>query len=114
MNNNTVKDLNDLFRNEVKEPFFYNLNINSTPDYPSIFEKIKDIFLTGLLIHAGNEETKNINMDEVTEDNIIKIGQYMLSVGLKLIYKRVGSSEKDYIYRAFLYDIEHIKDSVKP
>ena len=28
-NNNSMKDLNDLFKSEIKEPFFYNLNILS-------------------------------------------------------------------------------------
>lgn len=107
---NVFKNLDDLFKGELKDPFFYNLNINATNDYPSIFEKIKEIFLTGLLIHAGDQETKNINIDKVTYDNIVKIQKYMLSVGLDLKYQKIDNETKDYIYRNFLFDIEHLED----
>jgi hypothetical protein len=107
---NKINNINELFKDEVKDPFFYNLNIGPVNNYTELFEKIKNIFLTGLMIHNGDESTQNINIENVTPDSIIKIAKYMLSIGLKLNYKKVDAEEKDFIYKGFLFDIERIDD----
>ena len=36
---NVFKNLDDLFKGEVKDPFFYNLNINATNDYLTFLKR---------------------------------------------------------------------------
>tara|TARA_B100000925_G_scaffold192921_1_gene145975 strand:+ start:12373 stop:12999 length:627 start_codon:yes stop_codon:yes gene_type:complete len=105
-----INNINDLFNGDVKDPFFYNLNIGPVENYSELFEKVKNIFLTGLMIHAGDIDKSNVNIELVTPDNIHKIAKYMLSIGLKLNYKKVDAEEKDFIYKGFLYEIEAIDD----
>ena len=37
----------------------------------------------------------------------------MLSVGLDLKYQKIDNETKDYIYKNFLFDIEHLEDIEK-
>ena len=71
---------------------------------------MRKIFMTGLVIHYGNEETKSININELSADKIDKIQQYMLSIGIKANYKIYKEADIDFLYRRFIYDIEKVKD----
>ena len=99
-----------LFKNDVKTPFFYNLELNKTNDFKLLFENVKNIFLTGLIIHFGNEKDKQIDLQNLSTDKINLISEYMLSIGVKVHYKLVDAEQRDLLYRAFLYDIENIED----
>lgn len=110
LNNNEQMNIEYLFKNDVKTPFFYNLELNKTKDYKILFENVKNIFLTGLIIHYGNEQEKNIDIQSLSPEKIKLISEYMLSIGLKVNYKLVDAEERDLLYRRFLYDIENIED----
>lgn len=103
-------DLEYLFKNDIKDPFFYNLELNKSDNYQILFENVKNIFITGLIIHYGNEEEKKIDMVSLSPEKIKVISDYMLSIGLKVNYKLVDAEERDLLYRRFLYDIEHLED----
>lgn len=107
-----ISTLEDLFKNELKKPFHYKLSLvdinNSDRD---IFESMRKIFMTGLVIHFGNEETKTINISELSPEKIDLIQQYMLSIGIKASYKVYDQTSVDYLYRRFIHDIENIKDA---
>ena len=102
-------DLEYLFKNDIKDPFFYNLELNKESDNKTLFENVKNIFFTGLLIHYGNVEEKKVDIDKLSPEKIKTIHDYMLSIGLKLNYKKIDAEERDLLYRRFLYDVENIE-----
>jgi hypothetical protein len=107
----TMSSLEDLFKAEVKKPFHYKLSLTDINNNDrDIFESMRKIFMTGLVIHYGNEVTKSINITELTPTKIDKIQQYMLSIGIKTNYKVYKESDIDFLYRKFICDIENIKD----
>jgi len=107
----TMASLEDLFKAEVKKPFYYRLSLTDINNNDrDIFESMRKIFMTGLVIHYGNEETKSINITELTPTKIDKIQQYMLSIGIKTNYRVYKESDIDFLYRRFICDIENIKD----
>ena len=107
----TMSSLEDLFKAEVKKPFHYKLSlVDINNNDRDIFESMRKIFMTGLVIHYGNEETKSINIQELTPTKIDKIQQYMLSIGIKTNYKVYKELDIDFLYRRFICDIEDIKD----
>ena len=110
-NSDNMSSLEDLFKAEIKKPFHYKLSLTDVNNNNhEIFESMRKIFMTGLVIHYGNEETKSININELSADKIDKIQQYMLSIGIKANYKIYKDADIDFLYRRFIYDIEKVKD----
>lgn len=108
---NKACTIDDIFINDIKEPFFYNLNIKCAKNnVENLFKNVKDIFIKGLIIHYGNNQTNSVNIDQITIDQFEKIRDYMLSIGIETKYKCYTESDKDYIYKKLIYDIEHLPD----
>ena len=99
-----------IFKNEIKDPFFYNLKLNEIDDCGKLFETVKNIFLTGLIIKYGDIEKKSIDLPSLSKEKFDKISNYMLSIGLSVRLTYVDEKEKDYLFRQFLYQIEKIED----
>ncbi len=99
-----------IFKNDIKDPFFYNLQLNEIDDCGKLFETVKNIFLTGLLIKYGDVEKKSIDIPSLSKEKFDKISKYMLSIGLSVRLTYVDEKEKDYLFRQFLYQIEKIED----
>ena len=58
-NSDNMSSLEDLFKAEIKKPFHYKLSLTDiNNNNHDIFESMRKIFMTGLVIHYGNEETK--------------------------------------------------------
>ena len=99
-NENLTPEL--LFKNEAKDPFSYNIDLNAK-DNISVFENVKNIFVIGLKTKFGDSLD---NLEISTKDKILHLNEYMLSIGIKVNYRRVDSEERDFLYRTFLYDVK--------
>ena len=109
--------LEDLFTQEAKNPFTYDLNLtdlnqNSTP--LNVFESIKNIFIKGLIIitdgEALNSENKSsIDIDRISENDFKKVRERMLSIGIEAKYKVYDSNDKDFYLRGLMYSLEKIE-----
>ena len=102
-NSDNMSSLEDLFKAEIKKPFHYKLSLTDVNNNNhEIFESMRKIFMTGLVIHYGNEETKSININELSADKIDKIQQYMLSIGIKANYKIYKEADIDFLCEIYL------------
>jgi len=104
-----TKNLDEFFKEPIKDPFHYNLNLKCNK-LEDLFVKIKNIFIKGLIIHAGDEENNTVNIDGLTDKDIKKVSDYMLSIGFDVKFKKYDTEKKDYIFRDFLYDIENFPE----
>lgn len=94
--------LTKIFQENVKEPFFYTITLDTT----NLFQSIKDIFFLGFKIHYGEDTLK---IDLSTKNKIKMISQYMLSMGIKVNFKEYDLNSKDNAIRKYLYSIEKIE-----
>jgi len=108
MNNNGT--LEDLFKDEIKDPFFYKLNLNESKDNKELFEKIQNIYKTGLMILFGDEISKTINIQNLSYKHIEKINKYMLSIGIEVKYNKLTNYELNKLYESFLFELEYIDE----
>ena len=65
-NRDSNEFVRELFTSEIKEPFSHNIAFNDVNDVDKLFEKIKQIFMIGAMIHCGDLEKKVIFMDKMT------------------------------------------------
>ena len=110
MNKDKTGTLEDLFKDEIKDPFFYKLNLNESKDNQELFEKIQNIYKTGLMILFGDELTKTINIQNLSYRHINTINKYMLSIGIKVEYNRLTNFELNKLYESFLFELENIDE----
>jgi len=97
------------FCDEVRDPFFYDLHFNCE-QMDQFYAKVKDIFFKGLIIHAGDTATNKLNLDNVTENDVEKVGKYMLSFGIKTIFKKIDEEEIHFLLSGLIYEIEKLDD----
>ena len=114
--------LDEFFNNEVKNPFAYNLKLDDGMGggYTKIFEKIKNIFVQGLLYITDENnilvdgDNKSILIDKIPNKDIAKVKQYMLSLGIEVVHTEYTDEDKDYEIRRLLYSLQDkLKDAVK-
>lgn len=107
----TVNTIEDIFKAELKDPFHYKLSITDLKNNNrDIFESMRKIYMTGLVIHYGNIDDNTVDITSLNNDKIDKINKYMLSIGIKANYKVYTASDIDLLYRKFIYEIENFKD----
>lgn len=116
--NVTSFDFETFFTNEAKNPFTYNINLSKVTEQDSniefIFNKIKEIFTIGLLYKTDNKfiesnQGKIIQLEKINKDEILKVREYMLSIGIETIYKTYNLDDIDYHIRKVIYSIENIE-----
>lgn len=106
-----VKTIEDIFNNNIEQPFHYNINFNSDDDkIESLFLKIKNIFLKGLIMHYGDNANNSINIDNITIEQFNKIKKYMLSIGIETKLKEYDKTDVDYLIRNLIYDVHYLDD----
>ena len=117
MNNIQESMLEKIFTDSVKDPLTYNLNINNIEDKIDtglLFEYIKNIFISGIKYITDNvqenKNDKNIILEYITDKEINKMKEYMISMGIELIYKKYNEEDRDFHIRSVLYDIENIEN----
>ena len=113
MGDKFVEKLNivDLLKSKPKDPFSINLNINSElGTTEELFNKIKDIFIKGLIIQSGDEIENSINIKDIHMKHIDIMKKHMLSMGIDVKLRKYSAGTKDCLFKNLLYDIQHIKN----
>ena len=103
--------LDDIFKNDIMEPFFYNFELyglDNKKDINTIYINVKNIFLRGLMVLLDKMDGFDVN--EINLNDINKMKGYMLSLGLELKLKRYSLEDIDLLTRGLIYDIEKIPD----
>lgn len=104
-------NIQKLFSEQPRPPFSVSLRLdNIDGDTKFLFHSIKNIFLKGLVIIRKEFDLHKLNIDILQQEDLLKISNYMLSMGIKVIHKKYDVSRKDYLYRCFLMDLEKIPE----
>ena len=104
-------NINELLKGNPKEPFSINLNINSeSGSTEDLYNKIKDIFIKGLIIYSGDELENSININEIHFKHIDIMIKHMLSMGIDVKLKNYNPGTKDCLFKDLLYDIQNINN----
>lgn len=103
MNKYNVGDIKNVFQDEIKEPFHYDLNFNNVKNTKDLFNKICEIYKTGLVHLAGNE--KEVKVKNITYKDMEKMHKYMLSLGIEVIYRKLTDYEKTQYWTYLLDDL---------
>ncbi len=96
-------DLKKFFKSTIKPPFSYNIVFNVDNDR-ELFDKIFNIYKFGLSI------IKNIQLQDINQNDIDLMKKYMLSIGIDVKYKSYDLKDKQYHIRELLYQIEKYDD----
>ena len=115
-------NLDDFFNNSAKNPFTYNLNLgdDTNMSHDKLFEKVKNIFVQGLLYITDEKyilvdgDKKSILIDQIPKKDIQTMNNYMLSLGIEVVHNEYTDDDKDYQIRRLLYCLhDKLKDHVK-
>ena len=105
-------DLKKFFKSTVKPPFSYNIVFNVDND-KKLFDKIFNIYKLGLSIIKNipsNNNSFNIKLQDINQNDIDLMKKYMLSIGIDVKYKSYDLKDKQYHIRELLYQIEKYDD----
>ena len=115
-------NLDEFFNNIAKNPFTYNLNLGDDPDitYDKLFDKVKNIFVQGLLRITDSKnilvdgDKKSVMIDKIPNKDIETVKEYMLSLGIEVVHREYTEEDKDYQIRRLLYCLQDkLKEHVK-
>ncbi len=113
-------NLETFFNSEAKKPFSCNIKFNECENCYKLFEKIKQIFIVGLLYNTKDDniiienKEKKLLMTKITTNEINIVKKYMLSIGIEVIHKEYTIEDTDYHIRNLLYELEkNFKDIIK-
>ena len=119
--NNEI-NLNEFFNNIAKNPFTYDLNLgdDTSMTHDKLFEKVKNIFVQGLLYVTDEKyilvdgEKKSVMIDKIPKKDIEAVNTYMLSLGIEVVHNEYTEEDKDYQIRRLLYCLQNkLKEHVK-
>lgn len=96
-------DIKNLFKNEIQEPFHYDLTFNNANNTKDLFNKISEIYKTGLVHLSGNNN--EVQVKNITYKDIERMHKYMLSLGIEVIYKKLTDYEKTQYWTYLLDDL---------
>lgn len=105
-------DLKKFFKSTIKPPFSYNIVFNVDNDR-ELFDKIFNIYKFGLSIIKNiqsNNNSFNIKLQDINQNDIDLMKKYMLSIGIDVKYKSYDLKDKQYHIRELLYQIEKYDD----
>ena len=115
-------NLDEFFNNIAKNPFTYNLNLGDDTEvtYDKLFDKVKNIFVQGLLHITDSKnilvdgEKKSVMIDKIPNKDINTVKEYMLSLGIEVVHREYTEEDKDYQIRRLLYCLQDkLKEHVK-
>ena len=105
-------DLKKFFKSTIKPPFSYNIVFNVDNDR-ELFDIIFNIYKLGLSIIkniSSNNNSFNIKLQDINQNDIDLMKKYMLSIGIDVKYKSYELKDKQYHIRELLYQIEKYDD----
>lgn len=94
----------NIFRDELKQPFFYKVDITDLETVEQLFKQIYEIYKIALATLFGDEKT--IHIQNLTFDKLEKAKQYMLSLGIEVLYYRLTQTEQTNLYKYLLTELE--------
>lgn len=103
-----LEQITNIFNDEIKVPFHYNLEILEIETVEELFEKIYDIYKLGLCTLFGDNKT--IDVKKLNFKKLEKIKKYMLSFGIEVLYYRLTTSEQNNLYKCLLTELECIEN----
>ena len=95
----------DFFKQNPKPPFYYQFILSSLENEADIFDILKNLFLLGICHHFN---LSIFDLHLINDLHILKISEYLLSLGIKVNYKTFNYQELNDLYEDFLIDIENI------
>jgi hypothetical protein len=113
--NNIDELVNFIFTSYPKEPRSIQVEFDSDGN------TTKDIFELLLLILKGGIKliynTEQVNLDDITDNNVFLLNQYFNSFGFKIYYIQINNLEINYtsvLDTNYLNDIDNLDDDVLP
>lgn len=109
-----LKNVRALFERDIQEPFYYDLTINDVSNTKGLFDKISEIYKTGLVTLYGSGNT--IKIKDITHKDLEVMNKYMLSFGIEVTYKRITNYEKNEYWKYLLDELvklEQVNANVK-
>jgi len=94
----------NIFCDELKQPFFYKIDITDLETIEQLFKQIYEIYKIALATLFGDEKT--IHIQNLTFDKLEKAKQYMLSLGIEVLYYRLTQTEQTNLYKYLLTELE--------
>ena len=98
-----LKNIRTVFERDIQEPFYYDLTINDISNTKGLFDKISEIYKTGLVTLFGKNNT--VELKNITCKDMEKLHKYMLSFGIEVIYKKITDYEKTQYYKYILDEL---------
>ncbi len=109
-----LKNVRAVFERDIQEPFYYDLTINDASNTKGLFDKISEIYKTGLVTLYGSGNT--IKIKDITHKDLEVMNKYMLSFGIEVTYKRITNYEKNEYWKYLLDELvklEQVNANVK-
>ena len=103
-------DINQVFNEEPKKPFQYNLFLSySKIGDDEIFKQIKKIFITGIsLINPSSFKHNHLQINKISLDDISLMKEYMASMGIEVFLKKYNEEDINYLIKNVIYDVEKL------
>ena len=103
-----LKNVRALFERDIQEPFYYDLTINDVSNTKGLFDKISEIYKTGLVTLYGSGNT--IKITDITHKDLEVMKKYMLSFGIEVTYKRITNYEKNEYWKYLLDELTKLEE----
>lgn len=105
--------IEDIFKNGLMPPKYYNITFSDLKTVEDIFRRILDFYKLGAVILFGNEEKKSIDLVNMTENNRLILKQYMMSFGIEPKIVKYSAKDINDIYTNFSEEISQVDNNIK-
>ena len=103
-----LKNVKAVFEKDIQDPFYYDLTINDISSTKGLFDKISEIYKTGLITLYGNNN--KLEIKDLTYKDLEKMHKYMLSFGIEVNYKKITNYEKTQYYKYLLDELVKLEE----
>ena len=103
-----LKNIRAVFEKDIQAPYYYDLTINDISNTKGLFDKISEIYKTGLVTLYGTGNT--IKITDITYKDLEIMNKYMLSFGIEVNYKKVTDYEKTQYYKYLLDELVKLEE----
>jgi hypothetical protein len=103
-----LKNVRAVFERDIQEPFYYDLTINDVSNTKGLFDKVSEIYKTGLITLYGTGNT--IKIKDIKYKDLETMNKYMLSFGIEVNYKKITDYEKTQYYKYLLDEVVKLEE----